>query len=24
VLLASGFTWDEIAALRESGATRNV
>jgi len=24
VLLACGFSWDEIAALRESGATRNV
>ncbi len=24
VLLASGFTWDEVAALRESGATRAV
>ncbi|MCK9486968.1 MAG: CoA transferase [Dehalococcoidia bacterium] len=24
VLLAAGFTWDEIAALRDSGATRTV
>jgi CoA:oxalate CoA-transferase len=24
VLLAAGFTWEEIAALRECGATRNV
>ncbi|MCK9495276.1 MAG: CoA transferase [Dehalococcoidia bacterium] len=24
VLLAAGFTWDEVAALRESGATRTV